>query len=976
MGTAEEELQALARDLIEEIAQARALELAHGDDPGELELAVFNIRPFQRTQRVGKSGKVVHEQVRGHTESRLGGVPGVQMEHPGDLTHIGGPHYVAGAPGHEVRGNISEALWKANQWKKGVHKVAQGIQATRESAFPKEPEKGRAAVSWVRNGREARQHLDKAQQHLENAQSADNPEEAGRHLASAYESLRQAHKTGTEHVLPGANDARDAKHAHQHLDKIQAHMEALDKAVGANPKRTKQLLAGEREAGIRAGERQRPLNQLGNAIRETRHGMGLPGELQGGMLPHLNAAEEALQPNFGSGGPAGPEAMSEAYHALHEAHQAGVGALAHARTPEEKQQVRTSLDKIQAHMEALDKVAGTKPENTRRLLGTPADQQSRADRAKEASEQAAKEEKTRVPGYLAIGRQVVDPRFGADETATVTGFRPDYGGRVDLMWSYGREGSYGLKDAKELLRPVPGQPSPGPDFQMPSAPAETGMEEELKKAATEQWIGKRVQLKPGKAKSPREHVMQMHAAGGQGTVTGIPAEVWDMGAEDFFPNGEYGATYVTVNWDNGKSSMSGNPGVEVPLNMLEEYKPEPPKGAAAVHPNLGSHMARLPGDTISSRAYSHVPTPMAQAPPVIPSAESQALEQATKTVGQYAQRAEQRRQSDLSEHLSAIRAKEMEARGQPAPGTYQPLSDEEFASHVQDLETSIDEALRDGKATEKQHSVDGQGYVWSPDRSMLHADIIRDYMDRHVDVPSDRAALFVGGLPGAGKSSLLKNHPSGDLLKQYAVVNPDEFKTELAKRGMIPEVPGMSPLEASALVHEESAYLADLAAGALQDRGKNMVFDVTMKNEGITRGRVAELKDHGYKVSAFFVDIPVEKSAERVVRRYRKGLESYRKGTNPLGSRYVPKSVVLAGEAEPGVSRARNTFEALKPELTYWERYDGTKGLPQLAEKSSPQRPPVGSTIPSAEALRQSLREPYVGSTEAEAQAAEHGTAP
>lgn len=30
------------------------------------------------------------------------------------------------------------------------------------------------------------------------------------------------------------------------------------------------------------------------------------------------------------------------------------------------------------------------------------------------------------------------------------------------------------------------------------------------------------------------------------------------------------------------------------------------KGAAAVHPQLGSHLARLPGDTISGHAYQHL----------------------------------------------------------------------------------------------------------------------------------------------------------------------------------------------------------------------------------------------------------------------------------------------------------------------------------------------------------------------------------
>lgn len=30
------------------------------------------------------------------------------------------------------------------------------------------------------------------------------------------------------------------------------------------------------------------------------------------------------------------------------------------------------------------------------------------------------------------------------------------------------------------------------------------------------------------------------------------------------------------------------------------------RGAAAVHPHLGAHLARLPGDTISGHAYQHL----------------------------------------------------------------------------------------------------------------------------------------------------------------------------------------------------------------------------------------------------------------------------------------------------------------------------------------------------------------------------------
>jgi chloramphenicol 3-O-phosphotransferase len=379
----------------------------------------------------------------------------------------------------------------------------------------------------------------------------------------------------------------------------------------------------------------------------------------------------------------------------------------------------------------------------------------------------------------------------------------------------------------------------------------------------------------------------------------------------------------------------------------------------------------MPGSTISQHELASAVQPAAQEPP---SPEASALGAANKRLEGYAQREEAQRASDLRDHLAELRAAEARQRaaaaeraGMAAPGEYRAMTDEEFHSHVQQLESRVEQALRSGLATEQQHSLDGEGQVWSPERAALHTAIIKEYLAKQVDVPSQRQALFLGGLPGAGKSSLLRNHPEIDR-RNYAPLNPDEFKEMLAQHGAIPEVEGLSPMERAALVHEESAYLTDMAAGELERRGKNVVWDVTMKNHSITADRVNHLKyDRGYQVHAMFVDIPVEKSADRVMRRYRRGLEAYRKGSDPLGGRFVPRHVVLAGEARPGVSRARETFEKLKPEFASWERYDGSEGLAQLAERSAA---PRGSGIPSVESLRN-----YTGATEAQARAAETGTA-
>lgn len=403
--------------------------------------------------------------------------------------------------------------------------------------------------------------------------------------------------------------------------------------------------------------------------------------------------------------------------------------------------------------------------------------------------------------------------------------------------------------------------------------------------------------------------------------------------------------------------------------------PPPPTGAGAVHPQLGGHLPRVPGETISQRAYSHVPRPMPAAG--APSPEASALAQANSRLTQYAEREQQRRVSDLRQHVSDIRAAELKSRGIAPPGTYAPLSDEQFAHHVAQLEEQVSDALSRGLATDQQYALDPAGTIWDPERSLAHRDIIKNYMDAQVDVPTRKQAIMLGGPPGAGKSTMLENHRELDP-KDYAVINTDHFKEVLAQRGMVPEVAGLSPMESSALVHEESAYLADLAAAELQRRGKNLIFDGTMRNLKVTRERIAELKKHGYSVGSIFVDAPVGQSARGVERRYRQGLEEYRAGRNPLGGRHVPRSVVLSGEAAPGRTQARDTFERLKPDFSFWERHDASSGRPRLAEKSGSvrdtQRASSGG-IPSAEELRRQAGKGIYGTTEDEARSRETGGA-
>jgi predicted ABC-type ATPase len=252
-----------------------------------------------------------------------------------------------------------------------------------------------------------------------------------------------------------------------------------------------------------------------------------------------------------------------------------------------------------------------------------------------------------------------------------------------------------------------------------------------------------------------------------------------------------------------------------------------------------------------------------------------------------------------------------------------PLSDAAHAAHLTDVVRGLDNARATGLATEKLYTVNPDSDIWVDSRAALHDEIIEAVYDKSTDVPCERLAIMAGGLGGAGKTTLLDQQSSIDR-SNYLTINPDSFKEELAKRGMVPELPGLSPMEASTLAHEESSYLArQLALRAIAD-GKNILWDITMSSLSSTSRRIDELRTNGYEqIHGIFVDIPVETSVARMGERHRRGHDRFLAGQGP-GGRYVPAEVIRA-QADPEYgSINRRTFESLKDQFDSWTIYDNS----------------------------------------------------
>jgi predicted ABC-type ATPase len=264
-----------------------------------------------------------------------------------------------------------------------------------------------------------------------------------------------------------------------------------------------------------------------------------------------------------------------------------------------------------------------------------------------------------------------------------------------------------------------------------------------------------------------------------------------------------------------------------------------------------------------------------------------------------------------------------------------PLSDAEWSDHVQQVADRLDKALAEGLSTEMLHTVDPDHEQWTLERTRAHKRIIGDFYAEATDVPCSREAIIAGGLGGAGKTTVLDKHAGIDR-SAYLTINPDDFKDELARRKLLPEVPGLSPMEASSLAHEESSYLArQLARRAITD-GKNIIWDITMSSSTSASRRIAELRNAGYeKINAIFIDIPIEASVTRAEARHRHNHDRYLAGQG-VGGRFVPPTITRQQADTDFGSVNRQVFEELKDEFDSWSIYDNSVDgrAPILIERS------------------------------------------
>lgn len=184
--------------------------------------------------------------------------------------------------------------------------------------------------------------------------------------------------------------------------------------------------------------------------------------------------------------------------------------------------------------------------------------------------------------------------------------------------------------------------------------------------------------------------------------------------------------------------------------------------------------------------------------------------------------------------------------------------------------------------------------VYSDARTVKHTEIVDEILQKARDrgVKQEGKAIFSGGLGGAGKTTVLNGHVGIDN-DAYIVVNPDDIKEIMAERGMIPKVKGLTPMEASPLVHEESSHISSVLLRKVTNERMNIIVDITMSNVGSVESRVDTLRKNNYSdIDVVFVDIKLETSKARADARYTFGMNDYTEKGKGHGGRHLPESVI------------------------------------------------------------------------------------
>lgn len=262
-------------------------------------------------------------------------------------------------------------------------------------------------------------------------------------------------------------------------------------------------------------------------------------------------------------------------------------------------------------------------------------------------------------------------------------------------------------------------------------------------------------------------------------------------------------------------------------------------------------------------------------------------------------------------------------------------TDDEYAQRLQKAQSILNSLPDDQFTHVKYTNPDGS---WSDERSAVHRELVDEVWRKYGEhVPRNKQGLIVGGLPGSGKTTVLKQLEVpgvGIANDNFLRIDPDEFKTLLVERGLAPKIDGLTPMEVAPLIHRESSYLAKLLAARAYENGTNIAWDGTLRHEDGATNRLDEFAENEYTPHGTFVDIPLEQSHERAQKRHREGNDLYNGALQGYGGRIVPPDFI-DGSASPDPhysSINRMNWNAIQPRMASWSMWDNSGDKPVMID--------------------------------------------
>ena len=193
----------------------------------------------------------------------------------------------------------------------------------------------------------------------------------------------------------------------------------------------------------------------------------------------------------------------------------------------------------------------------------------------------------------------------------------------------------------------------------------------------------------------------------------------------------------------------------------------------------------------------------------------------------------------------------------------------------------------------------------TPERIKLREDIAAELYGKGAKNKNKQAYIVIGS-PASGKSSL-----SDPLAKKTGSLIID---SDMAKE-RLPEFIESDGKRADQ-VHEESQIIANEVLEVAIENGDNVLLPIVGKSENAIMRRYNKLNDAGYDVHLRYVYLPIEKTVERAVSRYRETgrLVPLDYIVNEVGYKPLQNYVIMK---EKGLFKS---YEAVSSEVKYGEK--------------------------------------------------------